>query len=475
MNFASYEFWKLLILCFIGSRLVIAGVRQFYPSAEQITAKLCLLATALFLLYSENPITLAAFLWVVSLGWCCLLLQSARFGQPVKNLFFALLLIAQLAPLFYFKYWNFVINDTFGLNLPTASVFIPMGLSFYTFQTIGFWVDHSRSGQLRPRLIDYLNFSSFFPQIVAGPIEKSAALLPQIESTRFRLHLENLNSALQWIILGLAYKLIVADNLGNLSEKFTLNPSNAWHVWFECLAFGLRIYFDFAGYSFIAIGLGLLFGVRLTLNFRCPYWSKNLGEFWRNWHVTLGAWLRDYIYIPLGGKRVRWWAVNILIVFLVSGIWHGAGWGFIIWGLLHGIGIVISSHNISWLKFSIFHKSTFIQRTITFVYVIGAWLFFFETNPEIMWQKAAALFHPFSYNLTNLSQLSNIQGDPSGLLSTVTVIFIAFAALAIEGLGLRKNQEPYQIARHPAFSCFLVFLIVLLAPMEESSFIYFNF
>lgn len=442
MNFASYDFWKLLILCFIASRLILAITRRLYPMIEQRVAKLCLLATALFLLYSENPITLYAFLWVVLLGWCCLLLQNLRSGKWVKNFIFALLLIAQLAPLFYYKYWNFVINDTFGFNLPAASVFIPMGLSFYTFQTIGFWVDHSRQSKPRPTFIDYLNFSSFFPQIVAGPIEKSAALLPQIESTKFRLHLENLNSALQWIILGLAYKLIVADNLGNLSQNFTIHPSNGWLVWLECLTFGLRIYFDFAGYSFIAIGLGHLFGVQLTLNFRCPYWSRNLSEFWRNWHVTLGAWLREYIYIPLGGKRVRWWAFNILIVFLVSGIWHGAGWGFIIWGLLHGIGIVICSHNIPWLKFPLLQKITIIPRITTFVYVIGAWLFFFETDSEMMWQKAAAILDPFSYNLSNLAQLPHSLGGSSELLSTATIILIAFVALAVEGLGLRKSKNP---------------------------------
>lgn len=442
---------------------------------EASTAKLCLLSTALILLYSENPITLIAFLWVVSLGWICLLLQNVRCTGSVKTTVFVLLLIAQLTPLFYFKYWNFVLNETLRLNLPAASVFIPMGLSFYTFQTIGFWVDHLRSAKPRPTLIDYLNFCSFFPQIVAGPIEKSDALLPQIESTRFRIHFGNLNSALQWIILGLAYKLIIADNLGNLSQTFTLVASNAWHVWFECLTFGLRIYFDFAGYSFIAIGLGLLFGVHLTLNFRSPYWSRNLREFWRNWHVTLGAWLRDYIYLPIGGKRVRWWALNILIVFLISGIWHGAGWGFIIWGLLHGSGIVVCSQNLPWLKFSLLQKSPFTQRAITFIYTTGAWLFFFETNTEQMWRKASSALQPISYSLSNLTNLPQHLGGPSDLLSTATVFLLAFIALALEGLDLKTKQDPYHIARHPAFSCILVFLIVLFAPMEESSFIYFNF
>ncbi len=475
MNFASYEFWKLLILCFIGSRLVIAVVRLFFPSAEQSTAKLCLLATALFLLYAENPITLAAFLWVILLGWCCLLLPTVRCGKFLKNFIFVLLLVGQLAPLFYYKYWNFILNETFGLHFQSPSALIPMGLSFYTFQTIGFWVDHLRTGEPRPTFIDYLNFSSFFPQIVAGPIEKSEDLLPQIQTNRFRIHYSNLNTALQWIILGLGYKLIVADNLGNLSQKFLFDPLNAWHVWLECLVFSIRIYFDFAGYSFIAVGLGLLFGAHLTLNFRCPYWSKNLREFWRNWHVTLGAWLRDYIYFPLGGKRVKWWAVNTLIVFLISGIWHGAGWGFIIWGLLHGAGIIMCSHNISLLKLDFLKKIPLLQTAITFIYITGAWLFFFETDPEVMWQKALTAVQPTAYNLSYLFQLPKTTEGPSDLLSMATIIIIAFAALLLEGIDVKKQQEPYRLARSPIFSLLIVFLIIMLAPMEESSFIYFNF
>ena len=174
------------------------------------------------------------------------------------------------------------------------------------------------------------------------------------------------DAAVRWIVLGLAYKMVVADNLGNLSGLLRINPENAWHVWFECFVFGLRIYFDFAGYSFIAVGLGLLFGIKLTLNFRSPYWALDLREFWQRWHVSLGAWLRDYIYIPLGGRN-RFWILNTLIVFVVSGIWHGAGWGFLIWGFLHGIGVVFCSLGGRWPLPSL------IKRACTFIFSIGVW------------------------------------------------------------------------------------------------------
>jgi alginate O-acetyltransferase complex protein AlgI len=469
MNFASYDFWKFLILCFVASRLVLAAVRRVRPDAEITVAKLCLLATALILLASESWLTLVAFLWVILLGWACVLLQGIRLHFRAKSLIFLLLLLAQLGPLFYYKYWNFALNEVLGWNVRIPSVLIPMGLSFYTFQTIGFWIDNLRDPKPRPSFLDYLNFSSFFPQIVAGPIEKRESLLPQIEKVRFKIHRANLDSALQWMILGLAYKLIVADNLGTLAEKFQIDPSNAWHVWLECLTFAMRIYFDFAGYSFIAIGLGLLFGVQLTLNFRCPYWSNDLREFWRNWHVTLGAWLRDYVYLPLGGKRVRWWMANTLIVFLVSGIWHGAGWGFIIWGLLHGIGVVFSSVGKPWEKLGL------LRWAFTFAYTIGAWLFFFERDPTMLWKKAYSLIHPSAYSLGNLQQLISVFPGPTNSITTAFILLLAIAALALEAIGIRKNTEPYQFSRKPAICILLVFLTVLLAPMEESQFIYFNF
>ena len=428
-----------------------------------------MLATGLVLLAGESYLTLGMFLWVVILGWVCLLAQTSSLGKGTKNLILFALLALQLLPLFYFKYWTFVLNDIFGLNLKSPSVLIPMGLSFYTFQTIGFWVDNLRQPQSRPTFIDYLNFSSFFPQIVAGPIERRESLLPQISNCQYRIHTENLKPALQWIILGFAYKLIVADNLGALSDLYRIDPGNAWHVWLECLVFGLRIYFDFGGYSFIAVGLGLLFGVHLTLNFRCPYLAKDLREFWRNWHVTLGAWLREYIYVPLGGNRVKWWVVNTLIVFVVSGIWHGAGWGFLIWGLLHGVGVAVCGLRPGFLRFA------GLRWAITFTYVTVAWLFFLERDPTILRAKFWSISTPSSYSPGNFSRFGEAFSGTTNALTTGFILALACGALILEAWGVRKGHEPYHIARYPAFLLGLVFLIVLLAPMEESSFIYFNF
>lgn len=472
MNFASYDFWQTLFFCFVASRLVIGLAGKCCPARAQDIGKLCLLTTALVLLGAESLLTLAVFLWVVALSWIGVVLAGRGFFSkrsiPAGSVFL-LLLLGQLAPLFYYKYWTFVLNDWLGLGVAKPSVLIPMGLSFYTFQKLGFWIDTIRKPSAPPRFLDYLNYCSFFPQIVAGPIEKKDSLLPQIEETRFKFHRENLEAGLQWIVLGLAYKLIVADNIGSLSQDFLVDAGNAWHVWFECLAFGFRIYFDFAGYSFVAIGLGLLLGVKLTLNFRCPYWAQDMREFWRNWHVTLGAWLRDYIYIPLGGRRVPWWALNTVFVFLVSGIWHGAGWGFLIWGLLHGIGVAVCSWKEKWIPFAP------LRWALTFAYTTAAWLFFLEQDSAALWQKAASLVDPGAYSIGNLRHLQQLFGGPADLLVTGLILAAGLVALGMEGLGIRRGLEPYQLGRRPLAGILLVFLLVWLAPLEESSFIYFNF
>ncbi len=413
--------------------------------------------------------TLGAFAWVVGIGWVCLLVQSSGWSRVIRGTTWFLLLLVQLLPLFYFKYWNFVFNEIFGLGVRIPSILIPMGLSFYTFQTIGFWVDNIRNPQPRPRFLDYLNFVAFFPQIVAGPIEKRESLLPQIEKTQYRICPSNIAPALRWVVLGMAYKLIVADNIAILADGFQVDPSNSWHVWFECLAFGIRIYFDFAGYSFIAVGLGLLFGVRLTLNFRSPYLARDVREFWRNWHVTLGAWLRDYIYLPLGGRRVRWWALNTLIVFVVSGIWHGAGWGFLIWGALHGIGVALSAKLRNTTRFA------WARRLVTFAFCTGAWLFFFERDPAQLAAKAGTILRPAGYALERLGEIPRVLGESTNAITTVLVLAAAFLFLVVEAIGLRKNDEPYVLLRHPLATVVLGFLTVLLAPIEESAFIYFNF
>lgn len=471
MNFASYDFWQLLIICFFGSQLAIALTKRLLPDYETTIMKVCLALTGLILLGAESWLTLIVFTWVVTLSWIGVLFATQT-TQPSKisvSAVFAILLIGQLAPLFYYKYWNFFTNDLLGFSIKSTSVAIPMGLSFYTFQKIGFWIDTVRNPQTPPKLLDYLNFCSFFPQIVAGPIEKKETLLPQIEQIRYKFHWQHFNEASEWIVLGLAYKLIVADNIGNLAQTFQISSQNAYQIWFQCISFGIRIYFDFAGYSFIAVGLGLIVGVKLTMNFDCPYSSTNLRDFWRRWHITLGAWLRDYIYIPLGGKRCKWWIINTLAVFVISGLWHGAGIGFLIWGLMHGVGVAFSSLGKPLTRFPL------LRWAVTTAYVTAAWLFFFESNLKVLSEKSKALISISAYEPQKLVELLSLSPSTSTTISLSGILLIAMTFLTFEAIGKHMNLQSYQLLRGQGIGIILLVLIVFLAPMEESQFIYFNF
>jgi D-alanyl-lipoteichoic acid acyltransferase DltB (MBOAT superfamily) len=261
-------------------------------------------------------------------------------------------LCANLGILFAFKYFNFV-NDSlrtafnqFNLvyNVPMFQVLLPIGISFYTFQTIGYLIDVYR-GKLEPErhLGRYALFVAFFPQLVAGPINRAPQLLPQFYE-KFQFDEARVSSGLRLMLWGMFQKVVIADRLGLYVNTVYNNPSEwtGWPVLLATYFFAFQIYCDFAGYSSIAIGAARVLGFDLMENFRRPYFARLPSEFWRRWHISLSSWFRDYLYIPLGGSRVsvpRWY-LNLLIVFLVSGLWHGAAWTFVMWGGLHGLYMI---------------------------------------------------------------------------------------------------------------------------------------
>lgn len=220
-----------------------------------------------------------------------------------------------------------------------SNILIPIGLSFYSFQAISFVIDTVVHKQPLPEFLNFMNFASFFPQIVAGPIERRENLLPQMESFRFQWNTTAIDQGMPWIVIGFFFKICLSDNLALYFDPSS--TSNPFSIWLNNIIFGLRIYYDFAGYSFVALGVAKCLGISLTLNFASPYLSTNPQEFWRRWHISLSTWFRDYVYLPMGGSRTKIWFLSIILVFVLSGIWHGAGWNFILWGFLWAIFLVI--------------------------------------------------------------------------------------------------------------------------------------
>jgi D-alanyl-lipoteichoic acid acyltransferase DltB (MBOAT superfamily) len=301
-------------------------------------------------------------------------------------------LVVNLGFLLYFKYANFFIDtfvDSFALfgkelEVSTLNIILPVGISFYTFQTLSYTIDIYR-GQLKPTTnpLAFFSFVAFFPQLVAGPIERASHLLPQFYKT-YKFNYGQVKSGLLLMAFGLFKKMVIADRAAILVNQVYNNPSDyhGYEVVIATVLFAFQIYCDFSGYSDIAIGAARTMGFDLMKNFDSPYFSKSITEFWRRWHISLSTWFRDYVYIPLGGSRKGKYRTyfNLFAVFLISGLWHGAAMTFVIWGAIHGTIIVIEKA-LGGLRQKMFTRkghplSYLIGIPITFTIVCFAWIFF---------------------------------------------------------------------------------------------------
>lgn len=294
---------------------------------------------------------------------------------------------ANLAVLFHFKYKNFFLSEIWTLFTHNAGPFekiaLPLGISFFTFQQIGYLVDVYNQEKIRS-FLDHATFIMFFPQLVAGPIVHHADLVPQFYEKKSSEELRNMFSYGSIIFsVGLAKKVLIADRLGEFVDPLFAEASRGGLNFFKSLVASLgytgQIYFDFSGYSDMAIGLSLMLGFRMMLNFDSPYKSRNIIDFWRRWHISLGNFLRDYVYIPLGGNRngKTSQAINLFLTMLIGGIWHGAGWTFIIWGSLHGAFLVL---NHQWKQHFKIRLPKAVSIGVTFLCVVVGWIFFRATS-----------------------------------------------------------------------------------------------
>jgi alginate O-acetyltransferase complex protein AlgI len=293
-------------------------------------------------------------------------------------------LVVNLGLLGYFKYTNFFIenfNWAFDRNFKLENIILPVGISFYTFQTLSYTIDIYRK-DLKPAktFIDFLFFVSFFPQLVAGPIVRASDFIPQIYQ-KLKLTKEEFNNALFLIIGGLLKKAVISDYISINFVDRVFDAPNSYSAFENLMAsygYAIQIYCDFSGYSDIAIGLALLMGFWLPPNFRTPYQSASITEFWKRWHISLSSWLRDYLYIALGGNRngnFRTY-VNLFLTMLLGGLWHGANWKFVFWGILHGLALAFERFFGQFIKLPKNYFVRIIQIMLTFHFVAFCWLFF---------------------------------------------------------------------------------------------------
>ena len=389
-------------------------------------------------------------------------------------------IVVILMPLLIFKYYNFINESVFSFltlfhlrfQLPGLNWAVPVGISFFTFQALGYYLDvYYKRIHAEKNLLDYLLFVSFFPQIASGPISKAQELIPQIKNISPFVY-DKAVKGLRYFLWGLFLKIAIADRAGLYVSLVLDHYDNFSGI--NCLLasflYSIQIYTDFAGYSFMAIGVGKLLGFDLINNFNHPYFSMSITDFWRRWHISLSRWLKDYVYIPLGGNRcskIRNY-INIVITFLVSGIWHGANWTFVVWGLFHGVCQVVEKA-VGLQKSDSMGFIRVVRVGITFVIVSFAWVFF--RSPSVIDACHIILQIGTLYKGFNISLI----GD--SMLAYLFIAMIPFCAFEIihEFYPLFYSKlMARQIVRWGIYVSILS-LILLIGVFDGSQFIYANF
>ncbi|WP_341475839.1 MBOAT family O-acyltransferase [Christiangramia salexigens] len=402
-----------------------------------------------------------------------------------RKLLLYISLIFNLGILGFFKYFNFFqenfikLSENLGLSVNSFSIkiLLPVGISFYTFQTLSYTIDIYRK-KLEPtrNFIDFAAFVSFFPQLVAGPIERASNLLPQFQSKR-KFDYTEARAGLQQVLWGFFKKIVIADNCAHFVDIIFNSPTDysASTLLVGAFLFAFQIYGDFSGYSDIAIGVARLFGFKLMRNFSNPYFSENIREFWQRWHISLSSWFRDYVYIPLGGNRYGRLITfrNIFLVFLISGFWHGAEWTFIAWGALHGVCYILALR-ISRMKNILRFNSTFVNLGLkgfkiglTFSIVCFLWIFFRAEDLTASFRFISEILKPDLFSLPEIKPLYLILL----ILFQVTVEFLS------RKQKIALSVIDYYKSRYIRWACYtgIVVLIGLFMHSKETPFIYFQF
>lgn len=476
MLFNSLEFIVFLPIAFLMYWFV------FYKTLKLQNSFLLISSYIFYAWWSWEFVLMLALITFLDFIYGFLVASSS---SKISKFFLVLSIINNLGILFLFKYYNFFIdqiNLVSSSNYPIINYVLPVGISFYTFHGMSYVLD-IYSGKQKPikSLIEYGLFVSFFPLLVAGPIERASHLLPQIKKKR-SFDYNQAISGCKLILWGMFKKVVIADSLSPIADNIFTHyyDFNAISLIIGVIAFSFQIYGDFSGYSDIALGTSKLFGFELLSNFKFPYFSRNLGEFWKRWHISLSSWFRDYLYIPLGGSKINTTITirNTFVIFLISGFWHGASWNFIIWGIIHALFFIPllifpSKTNIKDLvgrESNIPSIKELIQILITYSVVCIAWIFF----------RANDLSHSFKYIYRIIYSIIN---EPSQIFKIPLGVsaFLYIIPFVILDWRFRKNEREVFGSHNDHYIQYFTLLVTVLFLLnsivlqQNSSFIYFQF
>jgi alginate O-acetyltransferase complex protein AlgI len=455
----------------------------FFLLPHKFRWSLLLVASCFFYMFFKPEYILILAFTIIIDYYAGILLENAPDKRQRKK-YLILSLIANIGVLAVFKYFNFINGNITGIaammglqnHIPALKMLLPIGLSFHTFQAMSYTIEVYRGNQKAERHFGiYALYVMFYPQLVAGPIERPQNVIHQFYAKQeFNYH--NAVHGLNQIVYGLFKKVVVADRLSEYVNQVYGHVGNAssWSALIAVCFFSIQIYCDFSGYSDIALGTARFMGFDLMTNFNRPYLAASVSEFWSRWHMSLSTWFRDYLYIPLGGSRSgKWrWYRNLLIVFLVSGLWHGASWTFIVWGALHGFytifGILTQPARTRLAVASSITKRPAFRKIINqltvFALVTFAWIFFRAEN----FDKASAMISKLfagDYSV-NLTQLSAERGPLNLVMSFVVIGMLALSY---------KLPRDFKLKHNLAFIAVTTFLIIILGKNAGADFIYFQF
>ena len=465
-------------LTFLVFFLIVLGLIWALRS-DQTKRRMLLLASYIF--YGAwdwrfCSLILASSLW----SWWLGLRMAATDDVRWRRRYLALSLCMDLGLLGVFKYANFFLDSFYGVTGLVRStaldITLPVGISFFTFQTMSYTIDlYRRRIEVCRDVERFMLFVSFFPQLVAGPIVRAAEFLPQLDKP-IRLTRKDLSIGLQIFVLGLTQKLLIADNLSQYVDPVFIRPSlyDAATLWAALAGYSVQIFCDFSGYSLMAIGVARCMGFQLPENFRTPYISRTITEFWRRWHISLSTWLRDYLYISLGGNRkgkVRA-DVNVAATMLLGGLWHGAGWNFVLWGAMHGGALIAQKHWSARFRAAERFRGAAhaawsgLSWAVTLLFVMLTWVPFRAAN----FTTASAYFQ----GLVDFEVRVQWLHGPSLILLALMVGWHALHAAQSRAVRILPTEQPMKMA--PLWTlAVLIMAVLMFAPLAASPFIYFQF
>ena len=477
MLFNSIDFMIFMPIVFI-----------FYWALPHKLRWIVLLISSYWFYMSWNPKYIILIFGTTFISYISAIIIQKNKNDSKKKATLIASIVVLLLVLFFFKYFNFMSESvahllsmfTLKVNPITVKLLLPVGISFYTFQTLSYIIDvYKGKVEAEYHFGKFATFISFFPQLVAGPIERTENLLPQIKNEH-KFNYYQATYGIKLMTWGFFKKIVIADNVAYFTGRVFVSPENyyGFSLVMAVILFSFQIYCDFSGYSDIAIGTAKLMGIDLTKNFDSPYFSKSIKEFWSRWHISLSSWFKDYVYIPIGGNRLGNIRrdVNLLVTFLFSGLWHGANWTFVVWGGLHGVAQIIENKlNLSMKKSQ--DIISVVKIIIVFLFVSFAWIFFASENIGdaiyIITHMTDGILNPVDYLLNGLHSMYVGKAWLISMFICLSLLllhdFLALKSDCIEIIS-KKNI----VIRHAIYLLILC-IIMLFKSNETAEFVYFQF